>query len=261
MPRRVEGGKASKFILDIGHASNSVARSSGTSSWSTPSSRFQLPSIFARSIAAIPAGITSPISRSRSRRPLFTFDHPLPAFRGVQRSALRESSIRAGRESIQPKHKHSSLMSTADTWSSLGPRALFFVVTTHTPDDLTCSRYSHRRHESLVGASTNGRSGFSFDPPTTRPTIDQRISHASGRSRHHPQRARCQSGSHRSCRSTFLPQPTPCRTATNPDLQTREVECCDQRGARHRWHWKPVSFLHRLPAIRKALRSLCDPDH
>ena len=179
MPRRVEGGKASKLILDIGHASNSAARSSGISSCSTPSSRFQLPSVFARSIAAIPAGITSPNSRSLTRRPLFTFDHPLPAFRGVQRSALRESSIRAGRESIQPKHKHSSLMSTADTCSSLGPRALFFVVTTHTPDDLACSRYNHLRHESRVGASTNGRSGLSFDSSPTRPTICQRISHVS----------------------------------------------------------------------------------
>jgi hypothetical protein len=37
----------------------------------------------------------------------------------------------------------------------------------------------------------------------------------------------------------FPQQPTPRRTATSPDQQTRATVCCDQRGVRRSWFKQP----------------------
>jgi len=62
---------------------------------------------------------------------------------------------------------------------------------------------------------------------------------ASGRLRRHLRHARCPLALHRSCRSTFLQQPTPRRTATSRGLRTPAVGFDDQREARQVWFKQP----------------------
>ncbi len=69
-----------------------------------------MPSSFARSIAARPAGAMRSAARSRSTRSLFGADQLLRGFRGVSTIEVRRSSILRALLSIQPKHSASSTM-------------------------------------------------------------------------------------------------------------------------------------------------------
>lgn len=109
---RDDGLKRFQFSRAATSASRPAASSGGSSSRSTASSAVHEPFTLATSIAAIPAGASSPSRSSRATRSLFDIDHVLRGLRGAKSCRLRRTSSRFTVLSIQPKQSASSTASS-----------------------------------------------------------------------------------------------------------------------------------------------------
>jgi hypothetical protein len=112
VPLREDGLKPFQFSRAAASASRAAASSGGSSSRSTASSALHEPFSFATSIAAIPAGASSPSRSRRATRSLFDADHVLRGLRGAKSCRVRRSSSRFTVLSIQPKQSASSTASS-----------------------------------------------------------------------------------------------------------------------------------------------------
>ncbi len=114
--RRTDGGKALKFSLAAGFPASAFARSGGGDSVAMESRRDQLPSAFARSMAARPAFVMRPSASSCLIFVVLRSDHALAGLRGLRRTIVRSASSLRGRLSIQPKQSASSTTSLQGAW-------------------------------------------------------------------------------------------------------------------------------------------------
>jgi hypothetical protein len=102
---REEGGNRSQYLRASGLSSSAATSSSGSVSLETASSASHAPFALARSIAAKPGGVISPLAMSSATWRLFTSDHALRGCRGDNRSIVLSPSSLRGRLSIQPKQR------------------------------------------------------------------------------------------------------------------------------------------------------------
>ncbi|MDD7933950.1 hypothetical protein [Actinomycetospora straminea] len=111
----------------------------------------QLPSAFAASIIACPAGAISPAASRRATRCLFDRAQPLPRRRGLNHIAVRSSSSERVVLSIHPKH---SACSTACSYPTVGRPVRDFHVTSHTPSPRSWCSASQARQASTSSGCT-----------------------------------------------------------------------------------------------------------